>query len=92
MALASPWNFAFWLAVMGRPQNLDSGIAGALTVAGAVILGAGAWVVVLCGLVVRLRLRLDERGGSKLWRIAADSMTGILMLGFALQQLRFLLG
>lgn len=88
MALTSPWNLAFWLAVMGRPQSLDAGIAGALTVAGAVILGAGAWVLVLCGIVVRLRLRLDSRR----WRIVADSMTGILMLGFAAQQLRLLLG
>jgi threonine/homoserine/homoserine lactone efflux protein len=87
MALASPWNLAFWLAVMGRPQSLDAGLIGALTVAGAVILGAGAWVLVLCGLVVRLRLRLDGRP----WRLVADSLTGILMLGFAAQQLRLLL-
>ena len=61
MALTSPWNLAFWLAVMGRPQSLDAGIVGALTIAGAVILGAGAWVIVLCGIVVRLRLRLADR-------------------------------
>ena len=88
MALTSPWNLAFWLAVMGRPQSLDAGIAGALTVAGAVILGAGAWVLVLCAIVVRLHLRLAGRP----WRITADSMTGILMLGFAVGQLRSLLG
>jgi threonine/homoserine/homoserine lactone efflux protein len=88
MALTSPWNLAFWLAVMGRAQSLDAGMAGALTVAGAVILGAGAWVVVLCGLVVRLRLRLDIRK----WRLVADGMTGILMLCFAVQQLHILLG
>jgi threonine/homoserine/homoserine lactone efflux protein len=88
MALTSPWNLAFWLAVMGRPQSLDAGIAGALAVAGAVILGAGAWVIVLCGIVVRLRVRLDGRK----WRLVADGMTGILMLGFAVQQLHVLLG
>jgi threonine/homoserine/homoserine lactone efflux protein len=87
MALTSPWNLAFWLAVMGRPQSLDAGVAGALTVAGAVILGAGGWVMMLCGLVVRLRLRVDSRK----WRLVADSLTGILMLGFAVQQLRALL-
>lgn len=92
MALTSPWNLAFWLAVMGRPQNLDAGIAGALTVAGAVILGAGAWVAVLCGVVVRLRLRLASGVWARRWRIVADGMTGILMLGFAVQQLRLLLG
>ncbi len=92
MALASPWNLAFWLAVMGRPQSLDAGLAGALTVAGAVILGAGAWILVLCGFVVRLRLRLGDGLWGQRWRLVADTMTGILMLGFAAQQLRLLLG
>jgi threonine/homoserine/homoserine lactone efflux protein len=88
MAMTSPWNLAFWLAVMGRPQSLDAGVVGALTVAGAAILGAGAWVLVLCGFVVRLRLRLEGR----VWRLVADGMTGILMFAFAVQQLRLLLG
>lgn len=92
MALTSPWNLAFWLAVMGRPQSLDAGLVGALTVASAVILGAGAWVLVLCGLVVRLRLRLASGVWGRRWRLVADSMTGILMLGFAVGQLRSLLG
>jgi threonine/homoserine/homoserine lactone efflux protein len=92
MALTSPWNLAFWLAVMGRPQNLDAGLSGALTVAGAVILGAGVWVLVLCGLVVRLRLRLADNHWGRKWRLVADTLTGILMLGFAVQQLAALLG
>ena len=92
MALSSPWNLAFWLAVMGRPQSLDAGLAGALTVAGAVLLGAGAWVLVLCGIVVRLHLRLANGFWGRLWRLVADSLTGILMLGFAAQQLWLLLG
>ncbi len=87
-----PWNLAFWLAVMGRPQSLDAGLVGALTVAGAVILGAGAWVLVLCVIVVRLRLRLADRLWGRLWRLVADGLTGILMLGFAAQQLRLLVG
>jgi threonine/homoserine/homoserine lactone efflux protein len=92
MALTSPWNLAFWLAVMGRLQSLDAGLVGALTVAGAVILGAGAWVLVLCVIVVRLRLRLANRLWGRLWRLVADGLTGILMLGFAAQQLRLLVG
>jgi len=92
MALTSPWNFAFWLAVMGRPQSLDAGLAGVLTVACAVILGAGAWVLVLCGLVVRLRLRLGSGRSGRRWRLVADTMTGILMLGFAIQEMLQLLG
>jgi threonine/homoserine/homoserine lactone efflux protein len=81
MALTSPWNLAFWLAVMGRPQSLDAGVAGALTIAGAVLLGAGTWCLVLCGMVVRLHRRLGA-----LWQIVAQSMTGILMLAFAAAQ------
>jgi threonine/homoserine/homoserine lactone efflux protein len=92
MALTSPWNLAFWLAVMGRPQSLDAGLLGALTVAGAVILGAGAWILVLCGFVVRVRLRLGDGLWAWRWRLVADSMTGILMLGFAVQQLWLLHG
>jgi threonine/homoserine/homoserine lactone efflux protein len=91
MALTSPWNLAFWLAVMGRPQSLDAGVAGALAVAGAVILGAGAWVMVLCGFVARLHLRLADGSWGRKWRLVADSLTGILMLGFAMEQLRALL-
>jgi threonine/homoserine/homoserine lactone efflux protein len=91
MALTSPWNLAFSLAVMGRPQSLDAGVAGALAVAGAVILGAGAWVMVLCGFVARLHLRLADGSWGRKWRLVADSLTGILMLGFAVQQLRLLL-
>lgn len=92
MALTSPWNLAFWLAVMGQPQNLDTGVIGALILASAVILGAGAWVLVLCGFVVRLRLRLDNKRWRRRWRLVADGLTGILMLGFAALQLRLLLG
>lgn len=86
MALTSPWNLAFWLAVMGRPESLGSGIAGAVAVAGAVLCGAACWCVALCSLATRLQWRLGA-----LWQIAAQSITGILMLGFAAQQARLLL-
>ena len=87
MALTSPWNFAFWLAVMGRPQALASGVAGAVTIAGAVILGALSWCIILCGVVTQVRPRL----AMPLWQIVAKGLTGLVMLGFAAQQL-WLLG
>jgi threonine/homoserine/homoserine lactone efflux protein len=87
MALTSPWNLAFWLAVMGRPQSLDSGPTGAFVVAAAVILGAGTWCVVLCTVTTRLRTRF----GGPVWQIVARAATGLLMLGFALQQIRELM-
>ncbi len=92
MALTSPWNLAFWLAVMGRPQSLDAGMAGGLVLAASVLIGAGAWVLVLCSTVLRLQRRLGDRLWRRRWRLVADSMTGILMLGFGAQQLRLLLG
>lgn len=91
MALTSPWNFAFWLAVMGRPQSLAGGIGGAAVVAASVILGAATWCLVLCSAVQRLRLAGGRRGWDALWRLVAQGMTGILMLGFALQQFRLLI-
>jgi threonine/homoserine/homoserine lactone efflux protein len=87
MALTSPWNFAFWLAVMGRPQALASGVAGAVTIAGAVILGALTWCIIFCGVVTQARPRL----AMPLWQIVAKGLTGLVMLGFAIQQL-WLLG
>lgn len=91
MALTSPWNLAFWLAVMGRPQSLAGGIGGAAVVAAAVILGAASWCVVVCSVVQRLRLAGGRRGWEALWRLVAQGMTGILMLGFALLQFRLLI-
>lgn len=91
MALTSPWNFAFWLAVMGRPQSLANGIGGAAVVAAGVILGAATWCVVLCGALQRLRLAGGRRGWDAPWRLVAQGMTGILMFGFALQQFRLLI-
>jgi hypothetical protein len=40
---------------------------------------------------VRLRLRLADEFWGRLWRLVADGVTGILMLGFAVQQVHALL-
>jgi threonine/homoserine/homoserine lactone efflux protein len=79
LALSSPWNIAFWLAVIGRPQTLQAGLPGALVVAGAVLLGTNLWVLLLSGAVVQLRLRF----ASSAWDVAAKGATGLLMLYFA---------
>jgi threonine/homoserine/homoserine lactone efflux protein len=79
LALSSPWNIAFWLAVIGRPQTLQAGLAGALVVAGAVLLGTNLWVLSLSGAVVVLRLRF----ASGAWDAIAKGATGLLMLYFA---------
>jgi threonine/homoserine/homoserine lactone efflux protein len=79
MALSSPWNLAFWLAVIGRTESQMLGVASALIVAGSVILGAALWCVVLCTTVARLRVTFSEPS----WQVAAKGATGLLMLGFA---------
>jgi len=79
MALTSPWNIAFWLAVIGRPQTVQGGPAAALIVAGSVILGAALWCLVLCTCVVVLRMKF----AGALWEVIAKAVTGLLMLYFA---------
>lgn len=88
LALSSPWNIAFWLAVIGRPGTLEGGPAAALVVAGAVLLGTNLWVALLCAAVVLLRLRFQ----SAAWEVVAKGVTGLLMLAFALDGVRRVAG
>ena len=80
LALASPWNIAFWLAVVGRPETLQAGPVGAPIVALAVLLGTNAWVVLLTIAVARLR----RHASGAAWEAVAKGATGLLMLYFAL--------
>ena len=80
MALSSPWNLAFWLAVLGRADGVRAGLAGATVTAASVILGAASWCLVLCTATARLRMSFG--GGA--WPVVAKAATGILMLAFAL--------
>jgi threonine/homoserine/homoserine lactone efflux protein len=88
MALGSPWNVAFWLAVIGRPETAQKGVAASLIVAAAVILGAAAWCLLFCSAVVLLRLRFQ----SLAWEVAAQGLTGLLMLYFAIRSIVRLAG
>jgi threonine/homoserine/homoserine lactone efflux protein len=81
MALTSPWNLGFWLAVMGRPELAGRGLAQALVVAGAVVTGALTWCVILTAVVGGMRLRL----ATPWWEIVAKGATGALMLAFAVR-------
>jgi threonine/homoserine/homoserine lactone efflux protein len=83
MALSSPWNLAFWLAVIGRAESQQHGLGSALIVAGSVVLGAALWCLVLCTAAARLRVTFS----GPIWQIAAKGATGILMLGFAAREL-----
>lgn len=88
MALTSPWNLAFWLAVIGHAQSQPHGIGSAFVVAASVILGAASWCLVLCTATSRLRLTF----GGAAWPVIAKALTGFLMLGFAIRGLWLLTG
>jgi threonine/homoserine/homoserine lactone efflux protein len=79
MALTSPWNLAFWLAAVGRPELTRYGTLAVLVVASAVIGGALTWCVLWSGSVVLLRRRVASRW----WEVGVQAATGVLMLYFA---------
>ncbi len=91
LALTSPWNIAFWLAVLGNgsgagPATTQAaatvvqtlGLGPALTKAAAVVGGALTWCMVLA-----IALRLGARFATPTWDITTRGLTGLLMLYFA---------
>jgi len=88
MALTSPWNIAFWLAVIGRPETSQLGLPASLVVAAAVIVGAATWGLLIPGAVVVLRMKF----ASAAWEVCAKGLTGLLMLYFAARSVERLIG
>lgn len=88
LALTSPWNVAFWLAVMGEAQGAARGFVGAAVEAGAVLAGAATWGLVLCAGVVRLGVRF----ATPWWEVLTRAATGALMVTFALRAAARLVG
>lgn len=94
MALASPWNIAFWLAVIGSQAGGPAGAAAggpasfatSLLLAGAVVFAAAVWTVVLGSAV-----QLGARFATPAWEITTQAVTGVLMVYFAVQLLLRLL-
>ena len=79
MALTSPWNMAFWLGVIGSQAGGERlRLAGSLTVASAVVLGAATWGLVLCGAV-----QMGARFATPTWHVVTQGATAALMLYFA---------
>lgn len=79
MALTSPWNIAFWLAVIGSQASGQRLAAGeSLVLAGAVVTGAALWGLVLC-----TALRLGARFATSAWPAVTQGATAALMLAFA---------
>lgn len=78
MALTSPWNLAFWLAVIGSQGVAQRGLSTSLVLASAVIAGAVSW-----NLVLGAALQLGARFATPAWHIATRAGTAALMLFFA---------
>ena len=82
MALTSPWNVAFWLAAMGRPELTGADATHLMAMAGAVIAGALTrgliWALFTRGVQGAL-----EGAAKRWWAILVDAATGVLMLYFA---------
>ncbi len=83
IVLMSPWNVGFWLAVIGSQPQLASGVRQSLAIAGAVVLGALTWGVVLCA-AVKVGARIFSKPG---WQIGTQVLTSLVMLWFAVRLL-----
>ena len=84
MALTSPWNVAFWLAAMGRPELAGADAAHLLTLAAGVLAGAATWGFVWAS-ATSLAHKGLEGGAKRWWTILVDAATALLMLYFAVQ-------
>lgn len=80
MALSSPWNIAFWLAVVGQQAGASQTIGSSLVLASAVVIGAATWGFFLCSAV-----RLGARFASPMWEVVTNAATAMLMLYFAVR-------
>ena len=81
LALASPFNIGFWLAVIGSQQRTAHTILSSLALAGSVVLGALTWTLVLC-LAVRQGARIFARPS---WQILTLALTAVVMIFFAVR-------
>ena len=82
MALTSPWNVAFWLAAMGRPELAGAKASALLAMAAAVIAGALAWGVLWAAANALLHRSLAG-AAKRAWTVFVDLATAALMLSFA---------
>jgi threonine/homoserine/homoserine lactone efflux protein len=89
IALTSPWNLGFWLAVIGGRQSVmaDTGFANSLAFALSVVLGAAAWTLVF-SIAIKQGARIFARPA---WQAATQAITAALMLFFAARLLATLL-
>lgn len=78
VALTSPWNVTFWLAVIGGQAGERLGIGASFCLAAGVTAGTLLWSGVLCGAV-----RWGARFAAPWWQVVTQGATSALMLWFA---------
>ena len=83
IVLMSPWNVAFWLAVIGSQPAQSASVRQSLGIAVAVVLGALTWGVVLCT-AVRLGAHVFSHPS---WQVGTEAITAEVMLWFAIRLL-----
>jgi hypothetical protein len=92
MALTSPWNVAFWLAAIGRPEMSGYRLAELLTMAAAALAGALTWGIIWASSVTLIGRRAGAGESGRWWTFGVDFATGALMAAFAVRSAMRLLG
>jgi threonine/homoserine/homoserine lactone efflux protein len=81
MAVSSPWNLGFWLAVVGSQSIGAASVKQSVIMAATVVLGALTWTLVLC-VAVKLGARVFSRPE---WQILTQALTAVVMAWFAIR-------
>jgi threonine/homoserine/homoserine lactone efflux protein len=92
MALTSPWNVAFWLAAIGRPEMAGYRLTELLTMAAAVLAGALTWGIIWASSVTLIGRRAGSGDSARWWTFGVDLATGALMAAFAVRSALRLIG
>ena len=92
MALTSPWNVAFWLAAIGRPEMAGYRLAELLTMAAAVLAGALTWGIIWASSVTLVGRRAASGDSARWWTFGVDLATAALMAAFAIRSALRLIG
>jgi threonine/homoserine/homoserine lactone efflux protein len=92
MALTSPWNVAFWLAAIGRPEMSGYRLTELLTMAAAVLAGALTWGIIWASSVTLIGRRAGSGDSARWWTFGVDLATGLLMAAFAVRSALRLIG
>jgi threonine/homoserine/homoserine lactone efflux protein len=81
LALTSPWNLGFWLAVIGGQQSVtrNPSLVNSLVFAACVVLGAVVWTLIF-SVAVKQGGKIFARPA---WQAATQAITSLLMLFFA---------